>query len=62
MTSYPNSPCLHCPERAPGCHARCENYLSYKQELEDFKAFIKAEKEKYAIQFIPSHEKWRYRK
>lgn len=24
------SPCMHCAERAPGCHGRCERYQAYR--------------------------------
>ena len=30
-------PCLDCPDRAPGCHDRCERFAEYKRRLEEIK-------------------------
>lgn len=27
-------PCQECKDRNPGCHDKCERYLSYRQEIE----------------------------
>ena len=27
-------PCKGCGERNPGCHDKCEKYLSYREEIE----------------------------
>lgn len=28
----PKAPCLNCEDRNPGCHSRCEKYISYKED------------------------------
>lgn len=28
-------PCKNCQDRTIGCHATCENYISYKKKLEE---------------------------
>lgn len=28
----PKAPCLNCEDRNPGCHSRCEKYISYREK------------------------------
>lgn len=46
-------PCLDCtPEtgRKPGCHSKCEDYISYKRSMEEKKAAVdKAREEFYGL-------------
>ena len=38
-------PCeLHCPDRSPECHGKCEKWLEYEKERN--KAYIERNKEK----------------
>lgn len=32
------SPCLDCPDRAPGCHDKCERYAEYKRKVDEIKS------------------------
>lgn len=25
------APCLHCPDRFPGCHGKCERYIKWRE-------------------------------
>lgn len=34
----PQAPCKNCPERAPGCHGKCEKYLEFKAADDAFRA------------------------
>ena len=43
------SPCKDCPDRYIGCHSSCNKYISYKNELEDFKAKVKKAKDKEIV-------------
>ncbi len=31
------NPCKDCPDRYPGCHAKCERYKSWKKEWDELK-------------------------
>lgn len=42
----PTPKCKGCNDRAPECHATCENYLKYKKALEGYNDKIKEEKSK----------------
>lgn len=33
------SPCMDCPDRAVGCHGRCEQYKAFRAEKEKEYAF-----------------------
>lgn len=28
------APCMNCPDRAPGCHGKCERYAEFAKERE----------------------------
>lgn len=30
------APCKECPKRQVGCHAKCEDYKSWKAELDEY--------------------------
>lgn len=38
-------PCKGCEKRYPGCHSKCEGYISWRAELDKRNAEIRAEKE-----------------
>ena len=38
----PESPCLDCEDRREGCHAVCERYKDYTEELAEYNAEVKA--------------------
>lgn len=48
MGMYEKCPCRGCepPEREPGCHARCEKYLTWKASKQEIKDKIRYEREK----------------
>lgn len=31
------NPCKDCPDRYPGCHAKCEKYKAWKKEWDEIK-------------------------
>ena len=37
MGLYSDNPCRYCEDRYSGCHAKCEEYKAWKQELNDKK-------------------------
>lgn len=41
------SPCKGCSEREMGCHGKCSAYKGWKEECEEEKARIEAERRKY---------------
>lgn len=32
----PQSPCYNCKNRKANCHSNCDDYLAYKQELNEY--------------------------
>lgn len=43
-----------CPNRKPGCHDHCETYLENKKAYEEYKHYVKCEREKQRIlDYIP---------
>lgn len=38
-------PCYNCEKRAVGCHATCEGYLSWKEEIRKQKEIMQGEAE-----------------
>ena len=49
-------PCYKCESRYPGCHAKCEKYISWSKEHEIIKD--KKAKEKLINSIVRSHTKW----
>lgn len=45
--THPRISCKNCENRNPTCHCTCEEYKTYKKELEEYNAAVKKEKEKY---------------
>lgn len=41
-----NTCCKGCTERHIGCHAHCEQYLSWRREYDELKARIRLERER----------------
>lgn len=35
------SPCKDCPDREPGCHAKCEKYQTWRHELDQVRAWLR---------------------
>ena len=38
MARYKIDCCMNCPDRYPGCHGKCERYITQKAELEETQA------------------------
>ena len=36
----PESPCLGCDHRSPGCHGQCDGYQGYRTAWEEYKTTI----------------------
>lgn len=49
------NPCRHCEERFAGCHAECDAYKSWIEEIRERKAIVNAERKKQNI--VDSHVK-----
>lgn len=55
--TYPRMSCKDCKNRTPTCHCTCEEYKTYKQELEAFKA--DRDKERIMNEYIRDNAKKR---
>lgn len=44
MTNRPKAVCKDCKRRNPGCHSNCQDYISFKKELEDYHIKLKEDK------------------
>ena len=44
MGNRPKAVCKECKKRNPGCHAKCQDYISFKEKLEEYHKAIKEEK------------------
>lgn len=42
---YHGDPCLGCGEREVGCHAKCEKYMAWREELKRKRAIIDGDNE-----------------
>lgn len=40
---YKGDPCLNCERRSVGCHATCEKYLGWKEQIRQKKEIIQGE-------------------
>jgi len=36
-----NAPCKDCPERVPGCHSSCEKYLTFTDQRQRAKEYLR---------------------
>lgn len=50
----PKSICVDCKERSPGCHIKCESYQTFKKKNEEYKNFVKKQREKDYASFNPN--------
>lgn len=51
----PQSPCLNCENRSVGCHAYCDEYITYSYERKDFNK--KVSKMKKSETYTITHSK-----
>lgn len=42
-----NTPCFNCTKRKVGCHAACEEYMTFKKNLEEHNSIMRKGKEVY---------------
>ncbi len=35
--SFLDSPCYKCPDRYPGCHSECDEYIEFRKSEDDLK-------------------------
>ena len=54
----PESGCKGCVDRHENCHSECEKYKEYRQELEDYKAWLHATR---GQEIAASAKPWRYK-
>lgn len=45
----PTAPCRYCDKRTMTCHIVCRGYKEYQKEQEVYSAFVKEDRQKYAI-------------
>ena len=43
LGNRPKAVCKDCKKRNPGCHSKCQDYISFKKELEEYHNTIKEE-------------------
>ena len=41
----PQSPCLNCKQRTANCHSKCEEYAYFRNELDEYNAYRKKNKQ-----------------
>ena len=57
----PQSPCLDCADREPGCHGRCEKYKDFRRDVDAYEEKHRADlRQRYAGIAIFSPTKHRY--
>ena len=42
----PQSRCVECDERREGCHSVCEDYISFKKEVEEYNRMVNENRRK----------------
>ena len=42
----PQPRCVECDERREGCHSACEDYISFKKELEEYNRIVNENRRK----------------
>ena len=55
MVKRPDPVCKNCEKRNPGCHADCQDYISFKKELDEYNNKRKEEADLASVY-------WSYRK
>ena len=48
LRKRPKVVCKDCSERTPGCHSMCQEYISFKKNLEDYNRQLKEERDAQA--------------
>lgn len=51
----PQGPCRECGSRSPGCHGTCEKYAEFRDQLEEYKAAVRAARRE---DLVPGHRPW----
>ena len=51
----PQGPCRGCEDRAEGCHAKCERYETFREELREYQRKVYQERR---ADIIAMHRPW----
>lgn len=60
--TYPRISCKNCENRNPTCHCTCEEYKTYKKELEEYNAAVRKIKDKENIMSSYIRDNYKKRK